>query len=220
MDGFVFFDSLVLIEVVEWDGVEPQAFSNNLTQMASLSFSLTQLHYFVAAAHTLNLTRAARECPVSQPSISGAVHHLEEMFCTQLFHRDPSRGLSLTTSGTQLQELAESLLAQAHQLESQMNLGASEEALKVGCLMTLEALIMPAMIQLFQERSPGIMLAHETAHQQELLEWVHRGAVELTYDMQIAEGMGFTPLGEAQLPPYAILAPDSSWAQQDAVSLY
>ena len=80
---------------------------------------------------------------------------------------------------------------------------------------------MPAMIQLFQERSPGIMLAHETAHQQELLEWVHRGAVELglTYDMQIAEGMGFTPLGEAQLPPYAILAPDSSWAQQDAVSL-
>jgi DNA-binding transcriptional LysR family regulator len=75
-----------------------------------LSFSLTQLHYFVTAAHTLNLTRAARECPVSQPSISGAVHHLEEMFCTQLFHRDPSRGLSLTTSGTQLQELAESLL--------------------------------------------------------------------------------------------------------------
>ena len=136
------------------------------------------------------------------------------------FHRDPSRGLSLTTSGTQLQELAESLLAQAHQLESQMNPGTSEEALKVGCLMTLEALIMPAMIQLFQERSPGIMLAHETAHQQELLEWVHRGAVELTYDMQIAEGMGFTPLGEAQLPPYAILAPDSSWAQQDAVSLF
>jgi len=89
MDGFVFFDSLVLIEVVEWDGVEPQAFSNNLTQMASLSFSLTQLHYFVTAAHTLNLTRAARECHVSQPSISGAVHHLEEMFCTQLFHRDP-----------------------------------------------------------------------------------------------------------------------------------
>ncbi len=220
MDGFVFLDSLVLIEVVEWDGVEPQAFSNNLTQMASLSFSLTQLHYFVAAAHTLNLTRAARECPVSQPSISGAVHHLEEMFCTQLFHRDPSRGLSLTTSGTQLQELAESLLAQAHQLESQMNPGTSEKALKVGCLMTLEALIMPAMIQLFQERSPGIMLAHETAHQQELLEWVHRGAVELTYDMQIAEGMGFTPLGEAQLPPYAILAPDSSWAQQDAVSLF
>ncbi|HIL14662.1 MAG TPA: LysR family transcriptional regulator [Deltaproteobacteria bacterium] len=219
MDGFVFLDSLVLIEVVEWDGVEPQAFSNNLTQMASLSFSLTQLHYFVAAAHTLNLTRAARECHVSQPSISGAVHHLEEMFCTQLFHRDPSRGLSLTTSGTQLQELAESLLAQAHQLESQMNPGTSEEALKVGCLMTLEALIMPAMIQLFQERSPGIMLAHETAHQQELLEWVYRGAVELTYDMQIAEGMGFTPLGEAQLPPYAILAPDSSWAQQDAISL-
>ena len=219
MDGFVFLDSLVLIEVVEWDGVEPQAFSNNLTQMVSLSFSLTQLHYFVTAAHTLNLTRAARECHVSQPSISGAVHHLEEMFCTQLFHRDPSRGLSLTTSGTQLQELAESLLAQAHQLESQMNPGTSEEALKVGCLMTLEALIMPAMIQLFQERSPGIMLAHETAHQQELLEWVHRGAVELTYDMQIAEGMGFTPLGEAQLPPYAILAPDSSWAQQDAVSL-
>jgi hypothetical protein len=38
MDGFVFFDSLVLIEVVEWDGVEPQAFSNNLTQMPPCRF--------------------------------------------------------------------------------------------------------------------------------------------------------------------------------------
>ena len=81
--------------------------------MVSLSYSLTQLHYFVTAAHTLNLTHAARECHVSQPSISGAVHHLEEVFQTQLFLRDPSRGLSLTPSGKQLLELAEALLDQA-----------------------------------------------------------------------------------------------------------
>lgn len=53
--------------------------------MTALSFSLTQLQYFVTAAHTLNLTQAARECHVSQPSISGAVHHLKETFQTELF---------------------------------------------------------------------------------------------------------------------------------------
>ncbi len=189
--------------------------------MNALSFSLTQLHYFAAAARALNLTQAARECHVSQPSISGAVHHLEEGFQTRLFHRDASRGLSLTPSGKQLLELAEALLNQAGQLEIRMRQEAREKTLKVGCLSTLDALIMPTVIQLFQERSPGVVLAHETAHQQELLEWVRRGDVELglTYDMQVEDGVSFTPLSEAHLPPYAILAPDSPWAQQDAVSL-
>jgi len=67
--------------------------------MTALSFSLTQLQYFVTAAHTLNLTQAARECHVSQPSISGAVHHLEEAFQTELFYRDPSRGFVVRHSG-------------------------------------------------------------------------------------------------------------------------
>ena len=67
--------------------------------MTALSFSLTQLQYFVTAAHTLNLTQAARECHVSQPSISGAVHHLEETFQTELFYCDPSRGFVVRHSG-------------------------------------------------------------------------------------------------------------------------
>ncbi|MBS1255033.1 MAG: Hca operon transcriptional activator HcaR [Deltaproteobacteria bacterium] len=50
--------------------------------MGSLSFSLTQLQYFVKAAKTLNMTQAARDCHVSQPSISGAVHQLEDVFGT------------------------------------------------------------------------------------------------------------------------------------------
>ena len=41
----------------------------------------------------------ARECHVSQPSISGAVHHLEETFQTELFYCDPSRGFVVRHSG-------------------------------------------------------------------------------------------------------------------------
>ena len=70
-----------------------------LSTITALSFSLTQLQYFVTAAHTLNLTQAAREYHVSQPSISGAVHHLEETFQTELFYRDPSRGFVVRHSG-------------------------------------------------------------------------------------------------------------------------
>ena len=70
-----------------------------LSTMTTLSFSLTQLQYFVTAAHTLNLTQAARECHVSQPSISGAVHHLEQTFQTELFYREPSRGFVVRHSG-------------------------------------------------------------------------------------------------------------------------
>lgn len=185
-------------------------------------FSLTQLHYFVTAARTLNLTQAGRECYVSQPSISGAIQHLEDVFQTQLFIRHPSKGMLLTPSGKRLLELGETLLNQANQLESRMQQEKPEATLKVGCLMTLEALIMPAVIQLFQQLFSGMVLEHETTHQQELLEMVRSGDVEigLTYDMEIEDGLNFSQLGKAHLPPYAIVASDSTWACQDTVSLH
>lgn len=72
---------------------------------------------------------------------------------------------------------------------------------------------MPADIHLFQEQFSGIMLEPQTAHQQELLQWVRRGEVELalTYDMQVEDGLRFTQFGKSHLPPYAILVPESPW---------
>lgn len=38
-----------------------------------------QVRYFLAAARTLNFTRAAEECNVTQPSLTRAIQKLEEI---------------------------------------------------------------------------------------------------------------------------------------------
>ncbi len=47
-----------------------------------------QVRYFLAAARTLNFTKAAGECHVSQPSLSRAIKMLEEELGGELFRRE------------------------------------------------------------------------------------------------------------------------------------
>lgn len=47
-----------------------------------------QIRYFLAVARTLNFTRAAEECNVTQPSLTRAIQKLEEEFGGVLFHRE------------------------------------------------------------------------------------------------------------------------------------
>lgn len=52
---------------------------------------LYQIRYFLALCDTLNFTRAAEQCHVSQPSLTRAVKKLEDEFCGELFRRERSR---------------------------------------------------------------------------------------------------------------------------------
>ena len=49
---------------------------------------LHQIRYFLKACETLNFTRAAEQCGVSVPSLSRAIHTLEEELGGQLFRRE------------------------------------------------------------------------------------------------------------------------------------
>lgn len=60
-----------------------------------------QVRYFLAAARTLNFTRAAEECNVTQPSLTRAIQKLEEEFGGLLFRRERSL-THLTELGRQM----------------------------------------------------------------------------------------------------------------------
>lgn len=72
-----------------------------------------QVRYFLAVARTLNFTRAAEECNVSQPSLTRAVKLLEHELGGDLLRRE--RGL---THLTELGERMHPLLAQCHEAAS------------------------------------------------------------------------------------------------------
>ena len=57
---------------------------------------ISQVRYFVALCRELNFTRAARQCGVSQPSLSNGIKALERELGGPLFERSP---MALTPLG-------------------------------------------------------------------------------------------------------------------------
>lgn len=119
---------------------------------------LTQLRYFQTICKHNNLTRAASELHVSQPSLSNAIHELEEEFGVSLFYR-LSKGLVLTEEGEYFLKEASRLLDQADQLTTQMNaLGKTNQTIRLGVPPMLSALVFPQLLQSFHNSFPQIHL--------------------------------------------------------------
>ena len=80
---------------------------------------LTQLEYFCVAARYHNITKAAKELFVTQPSVSNAIKSLEEEFGVNLFYRHNNK-LTLTPEGEKFYKSAEELLAHADAVTSEL----------------------------------------------------------------------------------------------------
>jgi DNA-binding transcriptional LysR family regulator len=107
-----------------------------------------QIRYFLAAARTLNFTRAAEECVVSQPSLTRAIQTLEWELGGELFHRE--RGL------THLTELGVKMLPLVHQCyESAVAAKSLASALKSG-------LVTPLKLALSSSIAVGLLLPQLT----------------------------------------------------------
>jgi len=66
---------------------------------------MTQIRYVLAAVRTLNFTRAASECNVSQPALTKAIKTLEAELGAPLFHREGKRILLSDFGRTMLPHL-------------------------------------------------------------------------------------------------------------------
>ena len=65
---------------------------------------MQQVRYFLAVARTLNFTRAAEECNVTQPALTRAIKQLEEELGGELIRRE-GRNSHLTDLGNRMQPL-------------------------------------------------------------------------------------------------------------------
>ena len=71
------------------DGPTSSAFQRKFEVALGITFlELHQVRYFLSLSHTLNFTRAAEECNVSQPALSRAIAQLEAELGGELFRRE------------------------------------------------------------------------------------------------------------------------------------
>jgi len=129
--------------------------------------NLRDLQYLVALAETRHFGRAARQCHVSQPTLSAQLKKLEEFLGVALIERRPRR-TALTAAGTAVVERARRMLREAEDIRalaraSQDPLGGQ---LKIGLIPTLGPYLLPRIAPRLQRALPKLQLLlheHQTA---------------------------------------------------------
>ena len=186
-----------------------------------MKFTLKQLSYFVAAGEAGSILKAAEKIHVSQPSISNAITHLEDIFELQLFIRHHAQGMSLTTAGNQIMAQSKRLLQDASELKSFAGKLSDQifGSINIGCFTPLAPIVTPELCHGFMQSFPGVDVNVSEDNQAELLSSLKKGSIDLalTYDLQLDSDISFTPLVE--LKPYALLAEDHPLSNKKAVKL-
>jgi DNA-binding transcriptional LysR family regulator len=187
-----------------------------------MHFTLKQLEYFSAAATHGNLTTAAKALHVSQPSISGAIAHLEKSFDVQLMRRHRAKGVSLTSAGRAFASEVRSLLAHAGELrERATELGTGLAGrLDVGCFVTFAPFYLPGLLMRFAESYPDIAVNIHEGTLDSLQAQLADGTCELAllYDIGVDDALVAQPVNT--LPPYVLLSAGHRLAKRRALSLH
>ena len=141
---------------------------------------MQQVRYFVALTDTLNFTRAAEKCNVSQPALTRAIQQLEHEFGGPLFHRE--RG------NTHLSELGRMMLPYLQTVEEQCR-AAREQAkavkklekatLTIGTMCTIGPQLVAELMIRFQAAHPDVDVRVVDAGAPQMIEMLEKGELEV-----------------------------------------
>jgi DNA-binding transcriptional LysR family regulator len=120
---------------------------------------LRHLRYFVAVAHYLNYSEAARRLHVAQPAISQTILDLEDELRVKLLFRT-KRSVQLTAAGTAFLRETEEILRRANEAQQLARRAALGEVgiLGIGFFGTASGPILPALVQAYRRKFPDVEL--------------------------------------------------------------
>ena len=121
---------------------------------------LFQVRYFLALAKTLNFTRAAEACNVSQPALTRAIQKLEEELGGPLIYRERSL-TQLTELGRAMLPLLETAYGAAEAATKQAAAFKRREfsPLRLGLGMTISAQVLRPALRELEDRVKGFELS-------------------------------------------------------------
>src|SRR5262245_48730571 len=139
-----------------------------------------QIRYFLAVCETLNFTRAAEKCNVTQPALSRAVRQLEEEVGGLLFRRE--RNLThLTDLGRlmrpRLQEVFDGLTGAKRDARRFLTLERAD--LTLGIMCTVGPCRFTSMLAEFARQYPGVTLKLVEGTPEELSERIEQGELDV-----------------------------------------
>lgn len=182
------------------------------------NFTLTQLRYFAVVAELESMTRAAARLLVSQSAVSTAMAELERTLGAQLFLRNRSTGLKLTSTGRKFAMSVKPFLDQADAL-FESTYGQSEALtgeLTVGVFSPLASFRLPVILQAFESRHPGVDVTFFEADLATLHTALRDGRCDLALMYGHGLGTGFFSQVLERVPPHVIVSADHPLANSPA----
>jgi DNA-binding transcriptional LysR family regulator len=141
---------------------------------------MQQVRYFVALAGTLNFTRAAEQCNVSQPALTRAIQQLEYELGGPLFHRE--RG------NTHLSELGRMMLPYLQTVEENTRAARDHaravkklerSTLTIGTMCTIGPQLVSELLVRFRMQHPDVEVQVIDAGAPQMLEMLEKGELEV-----------------------------------------
>ena len=118
---------------------------------------LRALKYFTAVVEQQSFSGAAKACFIAQPSISAAIHQLEQELKQTLFIRH-TRGVKITEQGEKLYPLATQLLGQAEAIKQSFIAKQDKTTFLLGVTRGLGVKRMSALLKDFTSSQPTLEL--------------------------------------------------------------
>lgn len=139
-----------------------------------------EIRYFLALCDTLNFTRAAEQCNVSQPSLTRAIHKLEEEFGGPLLHRERAN-THLTDLGRIVRPYLTEVLSQTVAAKSRARQFAQlgDVSLSLGMMCTIGPQHMINLMKAYRERYPGVDITLRDANAESLQNQLDEGEIDL-----------------------------------------
>lgn len=141
---------------------------------------MTLLRAFVETADAGSLSRAAGHLGLSQPSLSGQIHRLEEQLGAVLFERH-GRGVSMTPAGRTLYPRARRLLDELRATEEAVRREGSGHGgvLHVGAIPTVAPYVLPAALRRFHAHHATTRVELREDYSAVLVRLLHDGALDV-----------------------------------------
>lgn len=182
-----------------------------------MRYTLRQLEVFLAIAHQQNVSKAAQALNLSQSAASSALKELEQQFDVQLFDRVGKR-LQLNEQGRLIRPKAESLLAQAADLEQTLLKHADAGHLKVGATLSIGNYLAVNIMAEMMRQQPNANISLEVAN----TEVISQKVINYALDIGLIEGelqhsdLNVIPWRDDELAVFC--SPEHPFAQKKTLS--
>ena len=180
---------------------------------------MQQIRYFVALAQTLNFTRAAEQCNVSQPALTRAIQQLEHELGGPLFHRERNN-THLSELGRMMAPYLESVADSARAAKSAAISAKKIEnvTLTLGAMCTIGPQLVADLIVRFQSAHPNVEVNVIDGEASAMIAALERGDLHLSL-VGVPDDL---PDCFHQLPVFSerfviVLPPGHPWQERNAI---